>query len=89
MRSEIEEALCEWSKTLELSDFDQTIHVVHEDGSTFLLPHSVCCIFYSKGVKWLFVATEHNGNLYFSADDLASYRRYDRQWGEPPEWSGT
>ena len=78
----VEDKLKQWSESLEIFDLNKTVQIIDEDGSVFVYRHATAALYkpgYGKGreeTTWLLVASEHNGDTYYSTDDLLGYHVY-------------
>lgn len=79
-----------WCKDLPYQQLDQIVHVVHEDGSTFIL-YNAClwesepdllCKPDNERKGYVGVCTEHNGDLFFPAADLFFWRADRATWAK-------
>ena len=68
----------EFCSTLNAYDFGNVIHIIHEDCSTFILHNAVMwkseVLDEHEIPKFIGVSTEHNGDFFFFAGDLTSWR---------------
>ena len=73
---EIKEYATKIDSTLRADDktkFNKIVHVVHEDGSTFILMYSHV----EEHDNWYIVFSEHNGWHVFHKDETVSIKQYN------------
>jgi len=74
--------MAERAKTIDLSDFNGIVQVVHQDASMMLFHHAFAEVFDNR---MLLVFTEHCGYHAFHLDDLEFYRTVEYTWGTEDE----